>query len=89
MKRNSPWSTTSSICALLLGVILFWAFGRDWLNLGSALIFVMGLLGVTVSVLGFSLWTIHNHSDHKENCARIEKIATHTGGDIRHKPFGA
>lgn len=67
MKRNSRWSTISSISALLLGVILFWAFGKGWLNLESVLIFVMGLLGVTVSVLGFSLWNIRNHSNHKEN----------------------
>jgi drug/metabolite transporter (DMT)-like permease len=67
MKMNRPWSTISSISALLLGVILFWIFGNDWLNLESASIFVMGLLGVTVSVLGFSLWNIRNHSSHKEN----------------------
>jgi hypothetical protein len=67
MKRNNPWSTISSISAFLLGVILFWVFGKGWLNLESAVIFVMGLIGVTVSVLGFSLWSIRNHSNHKEN----------------------
>jgi len=61
------WSTISYIAAFLIGVILFWSFDRDWLNLKSPLIFLAGLIGVAVAVLAFGAWNIYYNSHHKEN----------------------
>ena len=66
MKTHPSWSTVSTISAFLLGVILFWAFGDNWLVLESILIFLVGLIGVAVAVLGFALWKIHHNSIHKD-----------------------
>jgi hypothetical protein len=63
---NRPLSTTSYICAFLLGVILFWSFGKSWLNLESMLVFLAGLIGVAVPVLIFGVWNILRNSHHKE-----------------------
>jgi hypothetical protein len=67
MKSNNPWSTISSFSAFLLGVVLFWSFGKGWLNLESALIFLVGLIGIAVAVLGFAALSLRNNSNHKEN----------------------
>jgi SNF family Na+-dependent transporter len=64
MKVNHPWSMT---CAFLLGVILFWSFGKDWFPLESTLVFLAGLLGVALAVLGFGIWNIRKDSRRKEN----------------------
>jgi hypothetical protein len=57
-----PLSTISYLAAFFLGVILFLAFGKDWLNLESMLIFLTGLLGVALVVLVFGLWNIFQNS---------------------------
>ena len=68
MKNNkATWSTISYIAAFLLGVILFWSLGKDWLNIESPMIFLAGLIGVVVTVLMFGAWNIHHNSHHKEN----------------------
>jgi hypothetical protein len=63
MMKNSNWSTLTAVAALLIGVILFWSFGKDWLNLGSPLVFLAGLIGVAVPVLIFAAWKIYQRSD--------------------------
>ncbi len=63
MKRNSR----SLIFAFLMGVILFWSFGKDWLNLESVLVFLAGLVGVALVVFVFGIWNIRKDSHHKEN----------------------
>ena len=60
-------STISYIAAFLLGVVLLWSFGKDWLNLESPLIFLAGLIGIAVAVLAFGAWNIYYNSRHKEN----------------------
>jgi hypothetical protein len=57
----------SYISAFLIGVVLLWTFGNGWLNLESALVFLVGLVGVAVAVLGFAAWNLRNNSDRKEN----------------------
>ena len=61
--KNRNWSMVSGIAAFLIGVILLWSFGKHWLNFDSALIFLAGLLGVTIPVLIFGIWKIYHHSD--------------------------
>ena len=65
--ENGNWSTIASVLAFLIGVILFWSFGKDWLDLKSASIFLAGLIGVAVPVLAFGAWNIYYNSHHKEN----------------------
>lgn len=60
-------SVISSISAFLIGVILFWSFGQDWLNFESASVFLAGVIGVAVAVLAFGVWNIYNNSHHKED----------------------
>jgi hypothetical protein len=48
-------STNSYISAFFIGVILFVVFGKTWLNLESMLVFLAGIAGVTLVVLGFGL----------------------------------
>jgi len=55
------------VSAFLIGVILFWSFGKDWLDLKSAAVFLSGLIGVAVAVLVFGAWNIYYNSCHKEN----------------------
>jgi len=61
------WSTITYVMAFLIGVILFWSFGKDWLDLESAFMFLAGLIGVAVAVLVFGAWKIYYNSHHKEN----------------------
>ena len=63
MKATYPWSM---VWAFLLGVILFWSFGKDWLHLESALVFLAGLIGVALPVILLGAWTILRHSN-REN----------------------
>lgn len=65
--KNDNWSTLTYISAFLIGVILFWVFGRDWLGLESALVFLVGTMGVAVAILVFAVWNIYYNSHHKEN----------------------
>jgi len=61
------WPTISYVSAFLIGVILFRLFGKNWLDLESASVFLAGLIGVAVSVLLFGAWNIFHTSHHKEN----------------------
>jgi hypothetical protein len=63
MMKNSNWSTLTAVAALLIGVILFWSFGKDWLNLDSPLVFLAGLIGVAIPVLIFAAWKIYQLSE--------------------------
>jgi SNF family Na+-dependent transporter len=65
--ENGNWSTLTYVLAFLIGVILFWSFGKDWLDLASASVFFTGLIGVAVAVLAFGAWNIYNNSHHKGN----------------------
>jgi hypothetical protein len=65
--ENGNWSTITYVSTLLIGVILFWSIGKGWLDLGSASIFLAGLIGVAVAVLTFGVWNIYHNSHHKEN----------------------
>jgi len=68
MKNDkATWTTISYIAVFLLGVILFWSLGKDWLNFESPMIILAGLIGVAVTVLMFGAWNIHHNSHHKEN----------------------
>lgn len=54
--KNSNWSTLTAAIAFLIGVILLWSFGKEWLNFSSPLVFLAGLIGVAVPVLIFAAW---------------------------------
>ena len=68
-KANLPVITYVS--AFLIGVILFWSFGKNWLDFESKLVFTAGVIGVTVSVIIFDVWNMirdsKNHSGKKDN----------------------
>ncbi len=61
------WPVISYFSAFLIGVILFWAFGKNWLELESALIFLAGLIGIAVAVLALVAWNIGHSSRHKDD----------------------
>jgi len=63
MMKNSNRSSLTAVAALLIGVILFWSFGKDWLNLDSPLVFLAGLIGVAIPVLIFAAWKIYQLSE--------------------------
>ena len=62
MNNNKTRTSISYISALLIGVILFWSLGKDFLNLESAAVFLAGLVGVAVAVLAFGIWNIRRNS---------------------------
>jgi hypothetical protein len=65
MKNSKAnWSAISHASAFLIGVILFWSIGKNWLNLESASVFLAGLIGVAVAVLAFGAWNIRHNSHH-------------------------
>lgn len=57
--------TIAYVSAFLIGVILFWTVANDWLNLGSPVVFLAGLLGVALVVLAFGVWNITRNSQSK------------------------
>jgi SNF family Na+-dependent transporter len=64
MKNSKEnFSAISYLCAFIIGVILFWSFGKYWLDLTSTLVFLAGLIGVAVSVLFIGAWNIFKHSE--------------------------
>ncbi len=67
MKNDEAnWSVISYISAFLIGVILFWSIGKNWLNLESESVFLAGLIGVAMAVLAFGAWKIRHNSHHEE-----------------------
>ena len=68
MKDNKVhWPPLTYVIAFLIGVILFWSFGKDWLDLGSASVMLAGLIGIALAVLAFGAWNFYTNSHHKEN----------------------
>ena len=65
--NNRPLPTISYVSAFLIGVILFWSFGKNWLDLRSMPVFLAGLIGVALVVLAFGAWIIFRNSHHREN----------------------
>jgi len=65
--ENRNWSAISYISAFLIGAILFWSFGKDWLDLESVFVLLAGLIGVALAVLAFGAWNIYHNSHHKGN----------------------
>jgi len=64
---KSWWHPIRYVSAFLIGFILFWAIGRDILDLKLAPVFIAGLIGVAVAVVAFAAWNIYYKSHHKEN----------------------
>ncbi len=62
---KANWSAISYASAFLIGLILFWSIGKNWLNFESVSVFLAGLIGVAVSVLVFGAWNIIHNSHHK------------------------
>ena len=65
--NNPSWNPIRYLSAFVIGVLLFWTFGRDLFDFESAPIFIAGLIGVAVAVLTFAAWNIHSNSHRKEN----------------------
>lgn len=67
MKDNQiHWYPLTYVIAFVIGVLLFWSFGKDWLELDSAPIFLAGLIGVAVAVIIFGVWNIRHDSNQTE-----------------------
>ncbi len=64
--KKSHLPTVSYLVAFFLGVILFWSFGKNWLDLESRPVFLAGLIGVAISVLLFGAWNIIRNSKNKD-----------------------
>lgn len=60
------WYALTYVIAAVIGAILFWSFGKDWLDLDSAPIVLAGLIGVAVAVIIFGVWNIRPSSNQKE-----------------------
>ena len=63
---HGPLSTISYISAFLIGVILFWSIGKNWIDLESMPLFLTGLIGIALAVLAFGAWNIFDSSHHDE-----------------------
>ena len=63
---KAHWYSLTYVLAFVIGVILFWSFGKDWLDLDSAPIFLAGLIGIAVAVTLFGVWNIRHNSNQKE-----------------------
>lgn len=64
---NANLPTLACLCAFIIGVILFWSFGKYCLDFTSTLVFLAGLIGVAVSVLLIGTWNIFRHPDKHNN----------------------
>jgi hypothetical protein len=53
--ENRNWPAITYVSAFVIGVILFWSIGKNWLNLESMLVFLAGVAGVALVVLIFGL----------------------------------
>ena len=58
--NHDKWngSTLSHLAAFLIGLLIFWSFAGDWLDLESELVFLSGLFGVALAVLASGVWSI-------------------------------
>ncbi|HEU0291510.1 MAG TPA: hypothetical protein VFR47_02165 [Anaerolineales bacterium] len=65
--HKTKFSILSYFCAFIIGAILFWSFGKNWLDLTSTPVFLAGLIGVAVSVLLIGAWNIFRHSDQQDS----------------------
>ena len=65
--NKSKWNQISYVLAFVIGVILFWSFAKDWLDIQYTPIFIAGLIGVAVAVLAFAAWNIYYNSHNKEH----------------------
>jgi len=63
--ENRNWPTITYISTFLIGAILFWTFGKNWLDLESPPMFLAGLIGVALVVLVFGVLNILLNSHHK------------------------
>ena len=61
--KSTNWSTGTAILTFLMGVILLLAFGKEWINFNSPMIFLAGLVGVAIPVLIYAAWKIFQSSD--------------------------
>lgn len=59
MKKVS-WSTGTAITTFLIGVILLFSFGKEWINFSSPIIFLAALIGVAIPVLIFAASKLGN-----------------------------
>jgi hypothetical protein len=65
MKNDKPhWPTISYVSAFLIGIMLFWSIGKNWLDLESVSVFLAGLIGVGVAVFLFGTWNLIHNSYH-------------------------
>jgi prolipoprotein diacylglyceryltransferase len=64
---KTHWYSLTYVLAFLIGVTLFWSFGKEWLDLKSASTFLAGLIGIAVAVLALGAWNIYYNSRYKEN----------------------
>ncbi|HEX2990186.1 MAG TPA: hypothetical protein VHO49_05870 [Anaerolineales bacterium] len=55
---NRNGFTVSHLAAFLIGVLIFWSFAGDWLDLESGLVFLSGLAGVALAVLASGIWSL-------------------------------
>ena len=58
MNNTKIGSIVATICAFLIGVILLWSFGWNWLAFDSVPVILAGLIGVAIPVLVFGLLKI-------------------------------
>jgi len=56
--KNRNWTTLTYVSAFLIGGILFWSFGKYWLNFESMSVFLAGCMGVALVVLVFATLNI-------------------------------
>ncbi len=60
--KNKDWSALTAVVAFLIGVILLWSFGRDWLKFESPIVILVGLIGVALPVLIVTIWKLSHRS---------------------------
>lgn len=77
MKDNKIlWHPLTYAMAFLIGVILFWSFGKFWLDMELGLVFLAGLVGVAVFVLAFCAWNLRQHFSREDKPFNEERPKT-------------
>ncbi len=64
---RGDWPAITYVFAFLIGVTLFWSFGKYWLDFEFKWVFLAGLLGVAVSVIFFRIWNIIRYQIQKDD----------------------